>query len=739
MSKANDIDHIITTYRPRGLTAEEWALCAAPVADAVRATGSRTEPSVRRYLVALCAYLAGPSAWDRNTPPVWRDLLTVAHINAAREDLAFGTASTRKNRCDSLTSVARAIGVVPRTTANPVILVLPAPQEPVFSFPAPCRAVTDGDCTSGAVLPQTQVAAVVEGYRPRKLDTGRWDLARPAVLRMSRRRVFETVSDLRVDLSQLAGLLRDEHLWDGAGQPDLHSMLTRAHIEEHLRRTGLKTSYSVSARRGALLRWARAAGSVLPSRSLRTGATPVDPVLAYAAVRDISVRDAAAAYAEARPELSRPVNLDPVIRAIAALQATARSQQPYTVWAASTLRVLAEVTHQDGAPMTSRRQANSAAQPVSQAGKTAKKPSRKAQLAEAKAARERAAKNAADAQPTTGAVAVQLVLPDPASVSTEIRAAVEGYVPLLQRRAAWETNRDLAERLVYAYGPSSARNARNVASYLAAYIHWVAQRPGHDPSVPLVGQSVVVPHLFEEYFAASTWSDSSLTSSRSLLRRINDRTRPHAAPVKLAHPKVAPPYTGAEADQFVRLAWQQPSPATRRRLAFIVALGLGAGLDATDLRRVRRSHLRRLKVDGAWLWVVAVPGDGARERVVPIRTDLYPLLERAITAHDSDEELSDEELVVENPTDQVSIVSRVVTQARTVDTHSRVSLRLSRLRHTWLVNVMCAPVSLVDVMAAAGLRSGRSVSELLEHCSPADPIVVAEVLAGRAATTGDAS
>ena len=48
----------------------------------------------------------------------------------------------------------------------------------------------------------------------------------------------------------------------------------------------------------------------------------------------------------------------------------------------------------------------------------------------------------------------------------------------------------------------------------------------------------------------------------------------------------------------------------------------------------------------------------------------------------------------------------------------------ARLRHTWLVAAMCAPVPMADLMQAAGIRSARTLTELLEHCPAPDPAQV---------------
>ena len=55
-------------------------------------------------------------------------------------------------------------------------------------------------------------------------------------------------------------------------------------------------------------------------------------------------------------------------------------------------------------------------------------------------------------------------------------------------------------------------------------------------------------------------------------------------------------------------------------------------------------------------------------------------------------------------------------------------LRMSRLRNTWLVAQLCAPISLADLLPVAGLASARTVTELISYCPPADEAEVARIV-----------
>ena len=74
--------------------------------------------------------------------------------------------------------------------------------------------------------------------------------------------------------------------------------------------------------------------------------------------------------------------------------------------------------------------------------------------------------------------------------------------------------------------------------------------------------------------------------------------------------------------------------------------------------------------------------------------------------------------------------------AVTARSGERVAIEVNRLRATWLVAAMCAQVPLGPLLAAAGLRSARSLTDLLAHCPAPDPAEVAAALAHLKAALG---
>ena len=61
-----------------------------------------------------------------------------------------------------------------------------------------------------------------------------------------------------------------------------------------------------------------------------------------------------------------------------------------------------------------------------------------------------------------------------------------------------------------------------------------------------------------------------------------------------------------------------------------------------------------------------------------------------------------------------------MSNAVTATNAEHVSIDTYRLRSTWLVALMCSPLPLACLLAAAGLRSARTLTDLLPHCPDPD-------------------
>jgi len=289
------------------------------------------------------------------------------------------------------------------------------------------------------------------------------------------------------------------------------------------------------------------------------------------------------------------------------------------------------------------------------------------------------------------------------------------------------------------YAPPSPGNAASTASHVAAFLRWFSVWPGRqDPDAPLEARELLAPGLVDIYLELVPGAPGSRATQRAVLRRALRSLDSAAPPAKLAYQPVSAPYTPAQCAAFVVLARHQPSLGRKRNMAFLVGLGLGAGLDGRDLKTVTRDNLVEVHLDPSTT-VLMVTVTGARgQRRVPVRAGYDALVREGLELHDRGRRGRKGALLGLGTT-RDHVTSPVTDRAVHADVTRPVNIEASRLRNTWLVAAMCAAVPLADLLRAAGLRSARTVADLLPYCPDADPAVIAAALAAMldpAAVTG---
>ena len=324
--------------------------------------------------------------------------------------------------------------------------------------------------------------------------------------------------------------------------------------------------------------------------------------------------------------------------------------------------------------------------------------------------------------PAAPSLAPAPVLPD------DVTAAIKGFAPHKLDPQQWEKVAEATSALATAYRPPNARWVTTQMGVLARFAVWVAARPGRDePDAPLTAIETIEDGLVETYLAGplADAPEASRATARSLLRRAVRNLSGAPAPERLSAAPLQPPYSAYECADFVRKARVQPTAAKRRSLGAVVALGLGAGLDSNDQRLITPERIHEIELgDGVIGLAVVVPG--ARARTVVVRAEYEALLREVLELHAEAGRHADQPLYGER-VERVNAASNVLKSAVTA-LGPGVDVSVARLRSTWLVAVMSAPVPLGAVLAAAGLRSARSLAELVAYCPAPDPVVVARIL-----------
>ncbi|UOY03703.1 hypothetical protein [Blastococcus sp. PRF04-17] len=293
------------------------------------------------------------------------------------------------------------------------------------------------------------------------------------------------------------------------------------------------------------------------------------------------------------------------------------------------------------------------------------------------------------------------VLRPDALVPPQLNHLLEGFRPQGAIKHRWAALQPAVAQVLSRSAISGADSLRKHVTHVAYFLAWA-----DDHDLPLTPKTVQRRYVDE--YTRTGMPDSSAKSRadrRARLRRLADQINPDQAPdrgVTVERPSVKPPYTEREMAQIRRVALTQPTAARRRQLCLCVGLGAGAGLDSQDLRHLTRAHVRDTGDGGI---TVEVPEPSPR--AVVVLRDYEGLVRIGLG------DLKPHALLLGRKEDRRNLAARAIGHAVVLGDVPHIEQ--SRLRATWLARLMTAAVPLQVVLTAAGLRSARTLVDLLPH------------------------
>ena len=135
-----------------------------------------------------------------------------------------------------------------------------------------------------------------------------------------------------------------------------------------------------------------------------------------------------------------------------------------------------------------------------------------------------------------------------------------------------------------------------------------------------------------------------------------------------------------------------------------------------DIREVQDAAL------GRYLTVHVPQGS---VRTVVIRRDYEVLVRRALSLQGG---LDSTQPVLGTSTTRRNVTQAALRSIVTAHTGQRVDIDPRRLRTTWLFAAINAPVPLAVVLEQAGLKSARTITDLLPLCPPTDRTELARAM-----------
>jgi hypothetical protein len=571
--------------------------------------------------------------------------------------------------------------------------------------------------TSPSAQPEAAAAVIarLERYTPSCLRADDWALAAAAVRAAVLGARPQDPEDAKGLASRLCLFLAGPSGWDRTAAPDLGRLLSRVAIDAHLARLAAagKARKTRENHRADLQRIARAITGTTPTeaRDRRRRQEPVGAVSRVAAALHASgcgIAAGAGAFVQLAGRPLRREDLEPLGRLARTNAACARSGGAGTIPAPYELEALVGVVDLVNGVEEVAEKTPAETHRAPEGARTSR-PSRAAALRHARAAMAAAAE--ASSRPRIAEV-------DAAALAPGVAEAIATYRPKRLAAAPWAELRPVWERLIVGFAPASRGAVGGPAAVLVGFLCRADERPARpDPNAPLALDELLEASLsslinaYDEQLRRDGVADTSRATRRAVLRRALRSLDPSASTTRIAYQPVAGPYSAGECAALVRLARHQPSEVRRRELSFVVGLDLGAGLDGRDLRNTDRSSFSDLELPGEAPALAVSTGGTERPRTVVVRRAYEPLVREALASHDTARRGRSAPILGRSATRR-NITTPVMEHAVTARAGERVAIEVNRLRATWLVAAMCARVPLGTLLAAAGLRSARSLTDL---------------------------
>ena len=291
----------------------------------------------------------------------------------------------------------------------------------------------------------------------------------------------------------------------------------------------------------------------------------------------------------------------------------------------------------------------------------------------------------------------------PTSLPDNLQQLVDTYEPIDLTTATWSAIRPVFLDVITRGQIRGIESFKKHRVVIAGFLAWL-----YEQHRPLDTSSTFTYQTIDAYYidGLTGMEDSTRNDYRSRLKNLARKLNPgleSPIPASGGHVSVRAGYSTAEEAAIQRVALRQRRDEVRRRVCIIVGLAGGGGLDAIDIKHQHTSGIIDQGDDGIIVHIA-----GPKARTVVIRRSYEDLVRAGL------EGLRASELVLRNSgRNTTNPVGLALDKAESFDDTPNIDV--SRLRSTWLSWLMCEPVPLRIVLQVAGLKSARTLADLLPH------------------------
>ncbi|WP_188079149.1 hypothetical protein [Actinotalea subterranea] len=310
-------------------------------------------------------------------------------------------------------------------------------------------------------------------------------------------------------------------------------------------------------------------------------------------------------------------------------------------------------------------------------------------------------------------------LVEPPELDPVTARAIADYKPSGIPPLTWDVIAPAVRLAATYYKPPSKTSAQNTLSIVARYAAYLQEHPRPGRSGPIQAEDLVLESNIRWWTSAAYPNPHSRSTASCTVNRV---ARNATGRKKVTHVvrDSQEPYGTWEVIEIRRALLYQKSVGLNRASCFLGACCLGAGLNSRDLRRLRARDIEeRTLSDGTVAYVIHVTAKG-REREAVVMRQYEAMTRRALQLHaDTGRGLDD--LIIGVSEERAAIASPILARVALYGKAATIRLDVNRMRATWMVSAMSAPVPLVDLLRTAGVQSARMFVALSPYCPAPDP------------------
>ena len=293
--------------------------------------------------------------------------------------------------------------------------------------------------------------------------------------------------------------------------------------------------------------------------------------------------------------------------------------------------------------------------------------------------------------------------------------AIERYTPVMSPDH-WNDIGGFVKEAIRSFNPKTVSVARAYLAAAAPFVHWSWQTAGLDIDAGVFTHHNVARFVSQVMSSKSDWYQYH--TAQRLNRLVTHLTGKKTSQLNGPNSRAAHPYSREELLEFRSSAVRRSNAARRGNARVLLGLGAGAGLSAAEIALAKVSDVR---AEGSDLQVNV---RGRHPRLVPVRLEWQETLRLGLR-----DRIEDDWAFAGYRIPQYS--ARVIHQFH-LDDRTESTPQPTRLRATWIVQLLQTGAPVNIVLTLAGLAEAVSLNRYVRALPPTSPDEYRDTITGRA-------